>query len=71
MQFAVKGSDEQWAKALEGREIRGPGTIQIESVREKRKQVNEDDFHKAADNDRVAKKRKSNKTKKKKGRKLS
>lgn len=71
MQFAVKGSDEQWAKALEGREIRGSGTIQIESVREKRKQVNEDDFHKAADNDKVAKKRKPNKTKKKKGRKSS
>ena len=37
MQFAVKGSDEQWEKALEGRSMEGPGTIQIQSVRAKRK----------------------------------
>lgn len=66
MQFAVKGSDEQWAKALKGKEITQSGTVQIESVREKRKQVNEEDFLKASDNDKmVTKKHKPNKNKKK------
>ncbi|CAJ1937433.1 unnamed protein product [Cylindrotheca closterium] len=69
MQFAVKGSDEQWTKALEGKDISASGTIQIKSVREKRKQLDEEDFQKAADNDKATKKQKPNKTKKKKGRK--
>ena len=37
MQYAVKGSDEQWAKALEGKSVEGPGTVQIQGVRTKRK----------------------------------
>lgn len=69
MHFAVKGSDDQWAKALEGKDMSASGTIQIKSVREKRKQVDEEDFQKAADNDKTTKKHKPNKNKKKKGRK--
>lgn len=42
MQYAVKGSDEQWAKALEGKSIDGPATVQITGVREKRKLEDED-----------------------------
>ena len=68
MHFAVKGSDEQWSKALEGKDISAPGNIQIKSVREKRKQLDEEDFQKAADIDRTTKKHKPSK-KKKKGRK--
>ncbi|KAL3944803.1 MAG: hypothetical protein SGBAC_001126 [Bacillariaceae sp.] len=69
MHFAVKGSDDQWAKALEGKDMSASGTIQIKSVRQKRKQVDEEDFLKAADNDKATKKDKPNKNKKKKGRK--
>ena len=43
MRYVVKGSDEQWKKALEGRELGGTGTIQISSVREKRKIEEEDE----------------------------
>ena len=69
MQFAIKGSEEQWEKALDGKDVTASGTIQIKSVREKRKQVDEADFLKAAENDKVTKKQKS--TKKRKGRKSS
>jgi hypothetical protein len=45
MQYAVKGSDEQWAKALEGKTTGGPSTVQIQSVRTKRK-IDEEDMEK-------------------------
>ena len=67
MQFAVKGSDSQWSKALEGKEISASGTVQIRSVREKRKGVDESDFDHEAKSEPVSKKSKSHK-KKKKGR---
>lgn len=47
MQYAVKGSDDQWAKALDGKSLDGPGAVQIQSVREKRK-LEEDDLEKEA-----------------------
>jgi N-acetyltransferase 10 len=42
MQYAIKGSSEQWKKALKDKEIKGSGTIQIQRVREKRKAVDEE-----------------------------
>ena len=45
MQYAVKGSDEQWARALDGKNLDGPATVQIQTVREKRK-LGEDDVEK-------------------------
>lgn len=46
MQYAVKGSDDQWAKALDGKSIEeGTKTVQIQSVREKRK-LDDDDMEK-------------------------
>jgi hypothetical protein len=45
MQYAVKGSDEQWAKVLEGKSLAGPAMVQIQTVREKRK-IDEDDVEK-------------------------
>lgn len=48
MQYIVKGSDEQWQKALVGTDITGPGTIQIQEVREKRKALDEEDISREA-----------------------
>ena len=45
MQYAIKGSDEQWANALDGKSMDGPGTIQIQSFREKRK-IDDDEMEK-------------------------
>ena len=42
MQYAVKGSKEQWDKVLEGKSLDGPATVQIQTVREKRKLDDED-----------------------------
>jgi hypothetical protein len=71
MQYAIKGSDKQWEKALKGKEISESGTVQIHSVREKRKQLDEEDFKKEAELNPASKKQKANKkeTKKKRGRK--
>jgi N-acetyltransferase 10 len=41
--YVVKGSDEQWADALKGKETDAT-TVQIQSVREKRKALDEDDM---------------------------
>ena len=64
MQYAVKGSDAQWSKLLKDKNIDEPGTIQIQSVRQKRKGVDDDDFEREEGNDKAAKK---SKKKKKKG----
>jgi hypothetical protein len=68
MQYAIKGSDEQWSKALNGKDISEAGNVQIRSVREKRKGVDDDDFAKEADKEPQSKKTKTGKQKKKKGR---
>ena len=47
MQYAVKGSDDQWANVLDGKEMDGPATVQIQSVREKRK-IDDEDLEKEA-----------------------
>ena len=67
MQYAIKGSDEQWEKALEGKDISENGSLQIRSIREKRKGVDETDFEREAQSEPASKKSKSNKKKKKKG----
>eukprot|EP00980_Cylindrotheca_fusiformis_P011822 scaffold2816_cov121-Cylindrotheca_fusiformis.AAC.38 len=69
MQYAIKGSDEQWEKALKGKEISESGTIQIQSVRAKRKQVDDEEIEKEAERNPSSKKQKANKKKKKRGRK--
>lgn len=64
MQYAIKGSDEQWAKALEGKNVDdGPATIQIQGVREKRK-LEDDDMEKEAMNETKLQKTKGKKSKK-------
>lgn len=65
MQYAIKGSDEQWEKVLEGKEISESGTIQIQSVRGKRKQVDDEEIEKEAERNPASKKQITKKRKKK------
>ncbi len=74
MQYAVKGSDEQWTKALNGKDIADSGTVKIHStqqVKEKRK-LDSDDIQREIDNQTPKsksskdKKRSSKKSKKRK-----
>jgi hypothetical protein len=69
MQYAVKGSDKQWEKALKGKEISESGTVQIQSVSETRKQLDEEDIEREAERNPASKKQKATKQKKKRGRK--
>ena len=71
MQYAVKGSDEQWAKALEGKSIQGPGTVQIQSVRTKRKMDEEEVEKEMTQEENMYKKTKKGKKSAKKGSKKS
>ena len=67
MQYAVKGSDEQWEKALDGKDNvidESSGTVQIRSIREKRKSLDDEDFEKEAQFEQQSKK--AGKSKKKK-----
>lgn len=66
MQYAVKGTDEQWDAIVNKKNLNESGTVQIQTLREKRK-LNEDDFDKEAQSEKKTKKTKSGK--KKKGRK--
>lgn len=61
MQYAVKGSDVQWKQLLKDKDINEPGTVQIQSVRQKRKALEGDDFEKEDRNDRTPKKEKKKK----------
>ena len=62
MQYAVKGSDDQWSKALDGKKLDGPGAVQIQSVREKRK-LEDDEYEKeATQEENMYKKGKKSKT---------
>lgn len=71
MQYAVKGSDEQWAKVLDGKSIEGPGTVQIQSIREKRKIEEADVENEATKEQELYKKGKKTKKSSKKGSKKS
>merc|ERR1712226_1754994 len=43
MQYSVKGSDDQWSRVLHGKDLEeGTGTVQIQTIRAKRKAVNEE-----------------------------
>lgn len=70
MQYVVKGSEEQWNKALKETDVTGPGTVQISASREKRKAVDETDIEHEASNDSAMQKKtntpKSSKKSKKK-----
>jgi hypothetical protein len=70
MQYAVKGSDDQWSQMLASNELNESGTVQIRSVREKRK-MEEGDVEKEVEAERTLKKTKGAASKKKKGRKSS
>ncbi|KAL7576417.1 hypothetical protein ACA910_018221 [Epithemia clementina (nom. ined.)] len=48
MHYAVKGSDEQWSKALDGKDLEGgTGTVQIQTIRAKRKSLDGEDIEHA------------------------
>ena len=70
MQYAVRGTDDEWAKALEGKDVDG-GTVQIMSMQEKRpgkRRVNDEDIQREMDG---ASTPKSSSKKQKKGKKSS
>jgi N-acetyltransferase 10 len=74
MQYAVKGSDEQWKQLLKGKDVTAAGTVQIQDVREKRKAVDDADIENEAIRDgtlsqSARKSSKGSKTSKKKGKK--
>lgn len=62
MQYAIKGSEEQWRDAIAGKDMNEPVTVSIRSSREKRKSVSDEDFEKESSND--AKKSKPGKKRK-------
>jgi N-acetyltransferase 10 len=66
MEYAIKGSDDQWSKALDGKDMSGAGTVRIQGVREKRKNIDADEIEKEAE--RESKTNKTSTKKKKKGR---
>ena len=71
MQYAVKGSDEQWTKVLNGKDIADSGTVKIHStrqVREKRK-LDSDDIQREVDYQTPKSKSKEKKNSSKKSKK--
>ena len=71
MQYVVKGSDEQWANVLEGKSLDGPATVQIQTVREKRKIDEEQVEKEIQQEENLNKKSKKGKKSSKKGSKKS
>jgi N-acetyltransferase 10 len=64
LKYVVKGSDKQWEKVLQEKDVSGTGTVQISEVREKRKIVDDDDIdHEAKTEDKVNKTKGSKKQK--------
>ena len=71
-EYAVKGSDKQWSKALNGKDLEGgTGTVQIQTVRTKRKALDGDDIENEAEKEKQLLGKKGNgkkrKSKKRKG----
>ena len=70
MQYVVQGSDEQWEKALKGKEVDVDGSVpvKIQSVREKRRELNNADIERemATDVSKMSKKPRTDKKGKKK-----
>lgn len=65
MQYAIKGSDKQWDKILDGKEITETGMVSVQSVREKRKAVDAEDMEKEAEHEKVGSKKSKKKKKSK------
>lgn len=63
MQYTIKGSNEQWEKVLDGKDVSGTGMVSVASVREKRKSVDLEDMEKEDENDKKGKKTKKKKKK--------
>jgi len=66
MQYAVKGSNDQWAKVLDGKNLEGTGTVQIQGVREKRKLDDDEVEKEMTQEENLYKKRKKGKKSSKK-----
>ena len=67
MQYAIKGSNEQWQDALEMQKVDSKGTIQIRSQGEgsiMKRKLNDDDIEKEVSNQSSSRKDKSSKKKK-------
>jgi N-acetyltransferase 10 len=62
MQYAIKGTDDQWSQALDGMQVNEAGTVSIRSVREKRKNVDAEDIEKEGTTERKMKKSKKKKS---------
>lgn len=69
MQYAIKGSDEQWSKILDAKDLEeGTGTVQISTTRTKRKAIDEEAMEKEAEKEKLLQKSGSKKSKKSKKR---
>jgi len=66
MQYKIKGSDEQWDKILDGKEVSQTGMVAVRSVRDKRKAVDDEDMEKEVTVDTKKKGSSSSKKSKKK-----
>jgi hypothetical protein len=66
MQYAVKGTDEQWKNVLDGKDVLASGSVSIRSVREKRKSVDDEDIDREANNEKKLLSTSSSKKNKKK-----
>jgi len=64
MQYAIKGSDEQWENILDGKKVGETGMVSVRSVREKRKAVDSEDMEKEAQHEKTKESKKSKKKKK-------
>ena len=72
MQYAIKGSNEQWQDALEMQKVDSKGTIQIRSQGEgsiMKRKLNDDDIEKEVSNQSSSRKDKSSNKKKKRSKK--
>lgn len=68
MQYAVKGSDEQWSKVLNGRDVTESGTVKIHGVREvgEKRKLGSEDIEREANNETLKHKSKGKKSSSKK-----
>ena len=71
MQYAVKGSDEQWSKVLNGEDVTDSGTVKIHSVREvgEKRKLDSEDIAREADYETPERKGKGKKQSSKKSKK--
>jgi hypothetical protein len=60
MQYAVKGNEEQWRRALDGREATGGGMVQIHTVRPAKRKLEDKDIQREAQTDSTKQQSKRN-----------